>query len=364
MCISPKYIPNPNFGMKKEGFHLLKDCTSAFIAIPCRVCPQCIAVRQMELIQRIHMESLFCHLFFCTLTYNDASLPVFDVNGYSIKYARSQDFTDLIKRVRKYSNYPFRAFGVSEFGSKYGRPHFHLIVSVPKSSGDFSVIERHLSSLFLREWRRNYGSTRKPIYQVLCTFTRKYYDGRLSTNFDFHYINPMYSDDGVADVGFYVLKYLLKADKHEKKLQQALHMNLHPTLYRVVWDVVRSDTHISKGIGLLDFSTRGQRSSYTADMFNSKVVSHIRKGIDYGKGKFPYPVFLHPLTGKTFPLSHYYKDYFFTPEDAFSYYYDNVGNSPYLDSIHDADIKALNQTLSVIDKYKRRCDIVNSKTFL
>lgn len=363
MCISPNYIPNPNLGAKKVGFNLLKDCTSEYIPVPCHHCPQCVAVRQMELIERVHMEASICHLFFGTLTYNDEFLPTYNVNGYDIHYARMEDVSDMIKRVRRHADYPFRYIIVSEFGSKYGRPHVHLLLSVPKVA-DPSVIENHFYHLILKYWSRNYGSLRKPIYKPLCTFTRRFVAGRLSTNYDFHYVNPLYSDGSVADVGFYILKYMLKADQHEQRLQQALRLNLIPELYDIVYKKVKSKQLFSKGFGLLDFTDHKANHKFSTDIINDSIRQHIRKGIAYGVGKSPFPLFINPLDGKTFPLSEYYKHHFFTARDAYDYYFENVENSPYIDSIHDADIKSLNQTLSVIDKYKSRCDVVNSKTFL
>lgn len=364
MCISPIIIKNPNAGAKKVGLNLLKDCTSATIKVPCGHCPECIAVRQMEFIQRVLMESSICHIFFGTFTYNDDSLPVANINGYNIKYASSVDFVNMIKRVRKVSQYPFRYFVVSERGSKYGRPHFHLLLSTPKSRVEPYTLESYFSSLFLSEWRRNYGDTRNPSYKPLCTLSRKYIDGRLSTNYDFHYVDPRFSDGGVADVGFYVMKYLLKADKHTNRLQQALRLNLHPSIYSCIWDLVKSKTLFSKGYGLIDFVGRKSTTSIKSSDINEQIRLHIRKGIKYGIGKFPYPVFIHPLSGLTFPLSPYYRHYFFTDEDATLYWLENVENSPYVDSIHDSDIKALNQTLSVIERYRRYCELVEQKSFL
>lgn len=364
MCISPIVIKNPNAGAKKIGLNLLKDCTSATIKVPCGHCSECIAVRQMELIQRVLMEGTFCHLFFGTFTYNDSALPSVNINGYNIRYASADDFVNMIKRVRKVSLYPFRYFVVSERGSKHGRPHFHLLLSTPKGDVDPLNLERYFSDLFFGEWRRNYGSTRKPVYMPLCTLSRRYYDGRLSTNFDFHFVDPRFSDGGVADVGFYVIKYLMKADKHTNRLQQALKLNLHPSIYASIWDMVKSKTFFSKGYGLLDFVGRKSTNAIDKSDINEGVRKHIRKGIKYGLGKFPYPVFIHPISGATFPLSAYYKHYFFTDGDASLYWLENVEGSPYLDNIHDSEIKSLNQILSVIERYRRNCDLVEDKSFL
>lgn len=125
MCISPNRIPNPNYHIYNAGTKY-KDTESSHINVPCGVCPECVAVRQMSYIQRLQMEELTNHLFFCTLTYNDEMLPYVGCsNGYVIRYADVGDVQKMIKRLRKSNAFgrPFRYFGVSELGSKKGRPH-------------------------------------------------------------------------------------------------------------------------------------------------------------------------------------------------------------------------------------------------
>lgn len=126
MCISPIRIRNPNAGMKGLKSTLMKDTESAFINVPCGHCKQCIANRQMDFVQRVLMESLTNHLFYCTLTYNNDSLPYLSTStGYDIRFADVSDVQKMMKRLRKSNVFgrPFRYFGVSELGSKRGRPH-------------------------------------------------------------------------------------------------------------------------------------------------------------------------------------------------------------------------------------------------
>lgn len=125
MCISPTRIRNPNYHIYNSGTKF-KDTESAFINVPCGVCPECVAVRQMSYIQRLQMEELNNHLFFCTLTYNDESMPyLLTSTGYEIRYADVNDVQKMFKRLRKSNAFgrPFRYFGVSELGSQRGRPH-------------------------------------------------------------------------------------------------------------------------------------------------------------------------------------------------------------------------------------------------
>lgn len=125
MCISPVRIRNPNFHIYNAGTKY-KDTESAFINVPCGVCCECVAIRQMSYIQRLQMEETKNHLFFCTLTYNDDSMPYHVCsNGYKIRFADIHDVQCMIKRLRKSGAFgrPFRYFGVSELGSRRGRPH-------------------------------------------------------------------------------------------------------------------------------------------------------------------------------------------------------------------------------------------------
>ena len=75
MCISPIRIRNPNLGYNGPNAQY-KDCQSLYINVPCGVCPECVANRQMQMVQRIQVEALVNHLFFCTLTYNNKMMPM------------------------------------------------------------------------------------------------------------------------------------------------------------------------------------------------------------------------------------------------------------------------------------------------
>lgn len=125
MCISPIRIKNPNLGLIGPNAQF-KDTISHYINVPCGVCPQCIANRQMQYVQRLQMESLVNHFFMCTLTYNNESIPIVTTStGYDIRYADVSDVQKMFKRLRKSNAFgrPFRYFGVSELGSSKGRPH-------------------------------------------------------------------------------------------------------------------------------------------------------------------------------------------------------------------------------------------------
>lgn len=126
MCTNPQTIPNPNFGCQDKGFGFMKDCSSRYIVVPCGHCPECIANKQMQFVQRIQMEELDNHLFFASLTYNDEMMPETACsNGHIIRFADKNDVQSMMKRLRKRNAFgrPFRYLAVSELGSKKGRPH-------------------------------------------------------------------------------------------------------------------------------------------------------------------------------------------------------------------------------------------------
>lgn len=302
MCISPIRIKNPNKGLKVApgSVNQLKDCTSAYIDVPCGVCSECIAVKQMSIVQRIQMESLDHHLFFCTLTYQDSEIPVIHTStGYDIRYADVSDVQKMCKRLRKSEAFgrPFRYFAVSELGSKKGRPHFHIIFLLPKHEGDdFNTcisLQKRLFDTVFSEWRRNYGSTRAPIWRPLSLFVERFSGGELKRTFDLHYVQPYQGSSSFLSVAFYVIKYMLKPSSRAVRLQQALHLNLPPGEYEKVWSLVRPRYFKS-----LDF---GSSKSQKVSDFLSECVS---RSLEESS---PYPCFYNVDTGQSFPLSRFYR---------------------------------------------------------
>lgn len=297
MCVSPISIPNPNYG-RKDKLSYLFDTESAYIRVPCGVCDECLCSKQMQLVQRVIMESTKNHLFFATLTYDNEHLPIKEVNGYKISFADYKDLNNCIRRIRHYQLFPraFRYFAVSEFGSKRGRPHFHVLFLVPKFSDDdygtCITLESSMRSILLEQWKRNYGSRSHPRYESLCTYVCKYIRGKWRSNYDLHYVNPNFSDKGVADVGFYVLKYMLKPSYRTVRLQRALRLNLDPDEYESIWSEVKPRFFKSHDFGLAT---------------EPSIIGYLRDSIEATKHRYDFPVFVNPINGSTMPLSRFYK---------------------------------------------------------
>lgn len=257
MCISPIRILNPNYGAKSDLMRMTKDCESQYINVPCGVCSECTANRQMQLVQRCRNMALDHYMYFCTLTYNNESLPSITTStGFTIKYADISDVQKMMKRLRVSNRIgrEFSYFFVTERGSERGRPHVHGIFFIPKKSDDDLnyplQLETSLRGIIFSEWRRNYGSRRNPIWRPLCTFHSKWSHGQLYTNFDLHFVHERTSSEGSDDVAFYCSKYLLKPSNKEIRLQQALRLNLSEDEYDDVWKLVKSRCLCSKRFGL------------------------------------------------------------------------------------------------------------------
>ena len=286
-------IKNLNYGNTSE-FARFKDTTSQYVPVPCGRCSVCLSLKQQYLVQRVQMESLSHDLYFGTLTYNNETLRTANFGEYTIAYADVTDWQKMIKMIRKHEDLPeFKYFLVSEYGGKRHRPHFHFILSLPKNDKD-TLADRvsmalKLHNIFLKYWRRNLGSTRKPIWQNLCTYKINH----RSRNFDLHYLNPYATKDGVDDVAFYVTKYCLKFDKWVDKFKSKLFFTLDEESYKDALSVFLPKRTISKGFG---------------SVHDPQVLEHLNKGINLSlqdpDAMFPY--FISPVNGSTFPLAPYY----------------------------------------------------------
>lgn len=305
MCLNPVLIENVNYNAfsRKSKLGFLKDTTSRYIYRPCGTCAQCLQLKQVYFIQRTQCETFENDLFYCTLTYNQKWLPSMNVNGYNIKYARYHDVRLLIQRLRDLNIFgsDFKYIAVSEFGGERHRPHWHLLFSVPKIKNEsfankISREQRYYNDV-LNLWAENVGTRSNPVYERRLTLVKKY--GR--STYDFHYVNPSLTKDGELDVAFYITKYVLKPNDYVGRLKSALYFNLSDTEYPQIWNEVKPRLLSSKGWGSPD---------------SDIVANHIRLGIDFAiANKSPFPYFINPVSGQTFPLCPYFKNRFLTLDD-------------------------------------------------
>ena len=311
MCLSPRLVKNPLYKQDKilgspisDWQKLVKNYNDAYIYVPCGTCAECLQSKQNSFIQRAIMELRFSHMYYITLTYKDDAIPIVETSkGELLRYPDSCDIQNMFKRIRFYNSIDrhFSYCAFSEYGGKTHRPHWHILLFIEKYDKDDYIdivnYEQMLWKLFFNEWKRNFGSDKRPVWQPLF----EYHCRGKFRNYDCHYVNPLSSKRGELDVAFYVTKYLLKVSKYEAWLMCRLRETLPYLEYREIRSKVRCKHLVSKKFG---YNYRG-------------IKDYIRYCLDLSlQLKLSSPVFVNPLTGKHFPLSRYYKERLIEKNDA------------------------------------------------
>ena len=368
MCVSPTLIKNPNYHSKSR-YSFLRDTVSPYIKVPCGVCPECVKVRQMSLVQRCITESLSGYPFFCTLTYNNQSLPVLTTSdGYDIRFADLSDFVNMVKRLRKDNAFgrPFRYLAVSELGSKRARPHFHVLFFVQRHPEDSIYtpinLEDKLFKTVLSYWSRNYGSSRKPVYKPLCTYVRKIICGKVKSTYDFHYVQPSTLDGTTLDVPFYVTKYMLKPSSKAQRLQQALKLNLDHEEYESVWKTVKPRWFSSLNFGFGVYGLQSKGLSYSdrlKRLESTEAFKLVKQSIERSVFSSDYPAFYDPESGKPLALSRYWKTFgnLFTEQDALTFFYKSPNQTEDNVSI---DSRPYDRKIFTLDRHQRQLSQIDS----
>ena len=132
-----EYKFNQRSYLASKGYEVLD-----FIKVPCGICSECLNNKARNWVSRLMLESKQ-HKFnyFLTLTYDDKYLT-------SLNLVPS-DLSDFIKkfRVKLERNFNYiglRFYAVGEYGSNFGRPHFHLIIfSDVDLSSDFKYYKKN-----------------------------------------------------------------------------------------------------------------------------------------------------------------------------------------------------------------------------
>lgn len=235
---------------------------------------------------------------------------------------------------------------------------------LPKQDGDtFNdclSLEHILFNEVLKEWRKNVGSRKFPVYKSLCTYVSKYVRGKLRSNFDLHYVNPVLSDGGSSDVAFYVMKYMLKPSDRAQRLQQALRINLDDDEYEHIWKLVKPRHFESEALGLgrsVYSIGDNDRRVYSPD---PRVYSELRKGIEVSK-RFvePIPSLASKDDGKFRPLARYYKNRpeIFTMDDYQDFFYGSKKSRA--DNVVIPDYDHVSQIVKKIDDFDKKVDDVD-----
>lgn len=93
------------------------------VQVPCGQCIGCRLERSRQwAIRCMHEASLHTENCFITLTYSDEHLP-------SDRSLNVRDFQLFMKRLRKkYNDRAIRFYHCGEYGSRFGRPHYHALL--------------------------------------------------------------------------------------------------------------------------------------------------------------------------------------------------------------------------------------------
>ena len=156
----------------------IKDSLGVVRNVPCGRCTECKrsrtnAFRLRALGEAYSTQDKNGYCFFVTLTYNDAHLPYLSITednvSREIPCFNRKHITDFFKRLRnditnRYSNTAcVRYIQCSEYGSKFGRPHYHCLFFVT----GISYQEFNFKQLVTDNWSINIGTNRKPLYESL-----------------------------------------------------------------------------------------------------------------------------------------------------------------------------------------------------
>lgn len=306
--------------------------------------------------------------------YKDVDILYADIHHVQLMMKNLRDNllnTDLFKG-RKISY-----LAVSERGKQNGRPHFHILFFVSKLPGDSLTtqlrglsyngsgltdsgiirnLEKALYQAVFKYWSINVGTRKHPVYEPLFTYRKRYFGGKVYTNFDLHWVDPgTRNTDGTHNVVYYVTKYMMKSSEKEQKLQQFLALNFNKVQFAEIWKTIKSKMLISKGLGLnVSFETievkeelpvpewdymqsddlppdfifktpppyriRKKRLMVPDFVLAQKIRDDLTKQI----GKQPGPVFVD-FNGEYKPLSRYYQRFgwIFTPMDALTIWFND-----------------------------------------
>lgn len=357
MCISPIYLPDKSHNVtienKKTGTS--REITidkygihkTLYMPVPCGHCSQCIAIAQMEMIQRIQMEALDKDIYMITCTYDNEHLPrLITSQGYEYRFADYKDASFMIERMRENRMFGEREFKwliVSERGSKRARPHFHILLlfkreEIGETLAEKYQFEQDYKWKILEYWERPYyryfedekGKVKSKIdhYEKLCKYVESYKYGKKRATYDFHYVNP--NPAGITNAAFYVLKYMMKDSTHEEKIRQALWTSYEEEEAKSYWETIKSRREYSLGFGLgVNYKTLGKNRKITKENCNPEIIKYLRRCInDSKREKLEFAHYFSPEEISTFPLANYYKKFGFiyTQEDEDYFYRMNPEN--------------------------------------
>lgn len=120
--------------------------------VPCGRCISCRINKTNEWATRIMHEVAGKNAVFVTLTYDDEHLPE---NGTLVK----KDLQDFMKRFRRNLDVKVRYFASGEYGDRFGRPHYHIIIIGVDTSVE-NIIKKSWNKGFIQVGNVTFSSAR------------------------------------------------------------------------------------------------------------------------------------------------------------------------------------------------------------
>ena len=143
---------------------------------PCGCCLACRAKKAMEWSLRLALEEVYHKdTAFVTLTYAPEHLPAYG----SLEPTDMQSF---LKRLRRRLNYKIRFYGCGEYGDKFGRAHYHLIIFGLKMEDWHKV---HLA------WGKGRVECEKPMSQKAFKYVSGYVNKKIGREKEWRLKNPL-----------------------------------------------------------------------------------------------------------------------------------------------------------------------------
>ena len=350
MCISPITILNPNYNQGKLGLNRFKNTTDKYIQVPCGNCSQCLSLRQEYFNQIVLLELLNRDLYYGALTIQPSMMEYTNIKDYHVQKLPWHTLQLALRRLRKLPEYnDLRYLIVGEYGSLRHRPHFHFIVSLPKSKDNYSrlIVHDKLFKDILKHWTKNVGSSRVPIYLDMCRYIRK------GNNYNYHCDFVDTSPLRKFGLSFYFSKYMFKADPYIHKLLQKISLDdsLTPAESREL---------------IHDLKPRYIKSPKFGCIESEVQSKHLQKCIDISLSpkyiKMPFQ-WIDPFTGQISPMSPTIRKKIVTIEHL-QYKYDNTDHLPFSFSFDESkDLVDLHDIFLDISRKKRYLQKTKDKIF-
>lgn len=284
MCVSPIYIKNKSKGLHSVPDKIFNkdigDISFLFddknsLAVPCGKCTECKEARLNHYLDPCiyYSKDYFPFLLSCSIK------EKFIKYLYGVSYADTSYVNRFFRNLVINGVIPndYHYVGVTERGSKRGRPHFHFILFIPKSfviskvgklnrSDEFYVTEfaRKYVKLFWQSYSVNVGTRKNPFYVQICDYVVR---GNKRS----------FSLDGISGrmdkALYYTLKYNFKQSDYVLIPDEIFGTNLAKQFYNTVRNKILMSRSFHKWI--YDFIDSDVCVWHYSDLFDM-VYPHIR----------------------------------------------------------------------------------------